>query len=774
MFEKKMIRNVRGYHQWLTTGMMVRFLVATVLICIDIMLACSLLSSNSTDESWFFVATEHVCHNMLGSWGAYVASLIYFFMGSAGYILIPLVGVLAFKLLTKKIADYDVWLGYTLVVCSYAGLLAGYRYDSISLITPGGFLGQKMYSLLVPLFDEFLAIVFLFVLLGIGLLLIADYVWIACAQWLMAGLSFIANKEKFLKPAWRICSFCCMTFYTYGCLLCKKVWHLLNGVHVHNDEQSILSFEDIVDREWLAKQEDDNFWDTLFNKQEGIEQEATKPTSLIEQEEAWQSISEVVFEPSAKTVEADLPIAAKAAPFCLPPVHLFETVDTKFSYQEKAKLLQQQATALEEKLECFGIKGKVSAIKVGPVITLFEYEPHIESKISKIIALEDDLALALQALSIRIIAPIPGRSVIGFEVANKQRTDVWLANALHTPEFKESKAYLPLILGQDIVGDPAVIDLAVAPHLLVAGSTGSGKSSALNGMLISLLFKYAPDQLKLVLIDPKRLEFAVYGQLPHLLFPIVTDPRRAVLTLKWIVKEMEHRYTVMEQMSVRNIIDYQAIAKKDSNLEQLPFIVVMIDELSDLIMTAGKEIEDLIVRIAQMARAAGIHLIVATQRPSVDVITGLIKANFPSRISFRVTSKIDSRTILDCSGAEKLLGKGDMLYLDAASHLKRIHGAYVTMGQIEQLISFIGAQQDPCFIDIDEQMLASNQDLDQADEQLFQEIIPFLQTVETVSISSLQRRFRIGYNRSARIIEQLEAQGLIMQDPIAKVRKVVR
>ena len=349
-----------------------------------------------------------------------------------------------------------------------------------------------------------------------------------------------------------------------------------------------------------------------------------------------------------------------AAPYQLPPASLFFYPDSTRDEFHQAKRHEQLAAVLEEKLQRFGIQGKVVSIKAGPVVTLFEYQPHIDAKVSRIVALEDDLALALQATSIRIIAPIPGRSVVGFEVANQHRLPVYFSHLLQTNEWQKSTAQLPLILGADTSGAKVIVDLASMPHLLIAGSTGSGKSVALNTMLVSLLCKKTPEQVRLILIDPKRLEFAPYSAIPHLLFPIVDDPRQAGVALKWAVQEMERRYQILADASVRHIYDYQKLCAGNPEREALPFIVIIIDELSDLMMVAAKEVEWRIARIAQMARAAGIHLIVATQRPSVDVITGIIKVNFPSRIAFKVSSKIDSRIIIDSGGADKLLGKGDM------------------------------------------------------------------------------------------------------------------
>ncbi|MFI5333386.1 MAG: DNA translocase FtsK, partial [Candidatus Babeliales bacterium] len=463
--------------------------------------------------------------------------------------------------------------------------------------------------------------------------------------------------------------------------------------------------------------------------------------------------------------------AQHARRYRLPSVSLFTHVHEAGDNRSKDEL-ESLARVLEEKLERFGIKGSVVACKRGPVVTLFEYQPDIDAKLSKIVSLEDDLALALRALSIRILAPIPGKSVVGFEVSNATRKSVFLSPIIQSREYEQYAGVLPLILGEDTFGSRVMVDLATMPHLLVAGSTGSGKSVALNVMLVSLLCKRSPQELQLILIDPKRLEFAAYADSAHLIFPIVTDPKRAAPVLAWVVHEMERRYTVMAQRSTRTIADYNVHVQEQ---EKLPYIVVVIDELADLMMTAGKEVEDAIARITQMARAAGIHMIVATQRPSVDVITGVIKVNFPSRISFRVMSKIDSRTILDSAGAEKLLGRGDMLFIDGqGASVKRVHGAYVHDADIKQVVDHIKSQQLVVYQDIVHPCAVQIKAGAEIEDVLYQDVVRFLGEVDDVSISLLQRKFRIGYNRSARLIELLEMHGLIMPTEGGKTRKVIR
>lgn len=466
--------------------------------------------------------------------------------------------------------------------------------------------------------------------------------------------------------------------------------------------------------------------------------------------------------------------------FVIPDPQIFvskqQTPETE-QQKEQAKICGKK---LEEKLLCLGVKGSVSSIKPGPVITMFEYKPEIDSKISKITAVEDDLAMALTAKSIRILAPIPGKNVVGFEISNLNRDDVFFGDVAKSSEFEKNSGKLPLILGVDVVGKPSIEDLSKMPHLLVGGATGSGKSVGLNAMIISLLCKLNPEQLKLILIDPKRLEFGPYADIPHLLFPVVTNATTAIGVLKWVVQEMENRYQKMAAVGVRNINEYNSAQNTDNTsktTEPMPFIVVVIDELSDLMMVGGKDVETQIVRIAQMARAAGIHMMVATQRPSVEVVTGLIKVNFPSRVSFRVSSKIDSRTVLDAHGAEKLLGRGDMLYMNSSSpDLMRVHGVYVSDEEIKKVVEWWKAQQEPNYMNLNEtlKLVESSNKPQDLDDELYTQVLDFLKTTDEISISLIQRYFRIGFNRSARLIEKLEMDGIVAPAQGSKTRKVIR
>ena len=419
----------------------------------------------------------------------------------------------------------------------------------------------------------------------------------------------------------------------------------------------------------------------------------------------------------------------------------------------------QDPEFLEKILMDFGVSGNIKKVSHGPVVTLNEFEPAAGVKVSKIINLSDDIARNTSSESARI-ATIPGSNTVGIELPNNARENVYLSEILNTSDFKKREIKLPIALGKSISGKPIVGDLFSMPHLLIAGTTGSGKSVCINTIILSLLYRHTPDKCKFILIDPKMLELSTYEGIPHLLCPVITEAKKAASVLGWVVKEMESRYRLMTKEGVRNIDGYNAKHKLP-----MPYIVVVVDEMSDLMLVAGKEIENYIQKLSQMARAAGIHIIMATQRPSVDVITGTIKANFPTRISFQVTSKIDSRTILGEQGAEQLLGKGDMLYMSSANRIVRIHAPFVSDNEIEKINNFLRSQAEPDYIDeilnfADEKEIGDNPN--QADkDELYQQALEIIRSEGKASTSFLQRKLQIGYNRAARIIDMMEADGIV-------------
>ena len=421
--------------------------------------------------------------------------------------------------------------------------------------------------------------------------------------------------------------------------------------------------------------------------------------------------------------------------------------------------LNKNSIFLEKILLDFGVEGKIKRISCGPVVTLNEFEPASGIKVSKIVSLADDIARNTSSVSTRV-ATIPGKNTIGIEIPNPKRENVFLKEIISAERFNKKEIKLPIALGKSISGAPIVGDLSVMPHLLIAGTTGSGKSVCINTIILSLLYKYSPEKCNLILIDPKMLELSAYEGIPHLLCPVITEPKKATAALGWTVKEMESRYKLMTSVGVKNIDGYNAKNKK-----HMPYIVVVVDEMSDLMLIAGKEIENYIQRLSQMARAAGIHIIMATQRPSVDVITGTIKANFPTRISFQVSSKIDSRTILGEQGAEQLLGKGDMLFMSSANRIVRIHGPYVSELEIEKVNSFLRSQGKPDYIDEITVVKDNEKNLDTNDtnekDELYFKALEIIKLEKKASTSFLQRRLQIGYNRAARIMEMMEKEGVV-------------
>ena len=470
--------------------------------------------------------------------------------------------------------------------------------------------------------------------------------------------------------------------------------------------------------------------------------------------------------------------------FKLPPLDLLDDPPKEKSVEIQKESLEMNARRLEKKLMDFGVEGEVVEILPGPVITMYEYKPAPGIKISKIAGLADDLTLALRAPSVRIVAPIPGKAVIGIEIANNKRDPVYLKEVLSSQDYKDSSNKLTIALGMDITGVPFITDLVKMPHLLVAGATGTGKSVSLNAMINSLLFKLSPDMIKFLIIDPKRIELSVYKDIPHLLHPVVTEPKEATRVLRWAVQEMERRYMLLSDRGVRNIEAYNRKIikqKKGTGTDKeegktLPYIVLVIDELADLMMISSREVEESITRLAQMARAAGIHLIIATQRPSVDVLTGIIKANFPTRISFQVSSKVDSRTILDAIGAEHLLGEGDMLFMPpGVGRLTRIHGAYISEEEVKRVTDFLRNQMKPDYdstilkhVAVDEE---SEEDEMEKDEKYDKAVDMVIQTGQA-SISMIQRKLRVGYNRAARMIEIMEKEGIVGPSDGVKARDV--
>jgi len=552
---------------------------------------------------------------------------------------------------------------------------------------------------------------------------------------------------------------------------------------------------------------------------------AAKAEPVIVESQFMAVSADAIKEKSATAEESALDfIKLHAGEYKLPSLEYLNFDENRVPAVDKASMLELSAK-LVQTLENYGVKGHVAAIRPGPVVTMYEFAPAPGTRLNKIVNLADDLAMSLQALKVRIVAPLPGKGAVGIQVPNKSTEMVYLKEILADDSFRDKKHRLPMAVGKDIEGAPITVDMAKMPHLLVAGTTGSGKSVSVNSMITSLLYSRTPEEVRMIMIDPKMLELSIYEGIPHLLLPVVTDPKKANLALRWAVDEMERRYGLLAAMGVRDIKSYNAKAtKRHANWEadklqkiadeakrlaadgdfdnvesteerqgtlpleqglgeepdrKLPFIVVVIDEFADLIMCAPKEVETSVARIAQKARAAGIHLILATQRPSVDVITGLIKANFPSRMAFRVSSKIDSRTILDQSGAENLLGSGDMLFSDRGAPPVRLHGCFVDEDEVHRTVDFLKTQGKPVYNmeiiaprDEDGDDGDGSRDKEPADE-LYDKAVQIVAEAQRVSVSYLQRRLSVGYNRSAKLVERMEREGIVSTPDNKKQREVL-
>ena len=701
-------------------GIILFFLVIFTLI--------SLISYSPLDPSINHVGAAGQVHNLFGFVGAHVAGLLVGLFG-LGAFWIPLLLLLAsihfFGNHTGRAMAVTVIGGIILVVTT-GGLLAVRQNDYLlfgSKFSAGGLIGIPFKALLVKYTNYAGGVIILVLLWVIGFIL-------------ATGFSLIAFGRRF----WR--------------------W-----VHA------------VVDR-----------ISTVCLKRKERREKAKKRTS-IDREKVTKRVKAIKIKTSAvKPIKAAPPPKQEVFDFMkkgrghqLPPFKFLDDPESPHVSSDDENL-RMQSQLLEKKLGDFGVQGKVVAVSPGPVITTYEYEPAAGVKINKIVNLSDDLALALRAISIRIVAPIPGKAVIGIEVPNANREMVRFKEIVASTAFEKTRSKLTLCLGKDIIGNPVVAELDKMPHLLIAGATGTGKSVALNAMICSLLYKATPEEVKLIMIDPKRIELSNYDGIPHLITPVVVDPKKATNALFWAVREMEKRYELLSEKGARNIRQYNKKIEKEIKpdvedaLQPLPYLVVIIDELADLMILASRDVEVTLTRLAQMARAAGIHLILATQRPSVDVLTGIIKANFPTRLTFQVSSRTDSRTIIDANGAENLLGNGDMLFLPpGTAKLQRIHGAYISEGELTQIIEYLRSQGQPEYNEevtqtaANETAVSEEQDYDER----YDDAVALVTKNGQASISMVQRYLRIGYNRAARIIEMMEKEGVVGPSDGVKPREVL-
>ncbi|WP_082226460.1 FtsK/SpoIIIE family DNA translocase [Planococcus halocryophilus] len=622
------------------------------------------------------------------------------------------------------------------------------------LATGGGILGALLYSLLHVLFDTAGTWIVAIILLSIGAIILTG----------KAAAPFIAEKIPSMRPI--IDSL--MSRFKQS--KPKKT----STSRKKSESEQVLEIN-----ESLSYDEDDDQEGNLLYESK---QEAPIISAFTENVKPKQAAPpQVAVEEPQETADVQLLSTAEELEneeYQLPPLSLL-TLPPHHDQSGEYSGIQKNAKKLEKTFQSFGVRAKVTQVHLGPAVTKYEVLPDTGVKVSKIVSLHDDLALALAARDIRIEAPIPGKSAIGIEVPNSEVSIVSLREVLESEENNQPDAKLLFALGRDVTGQAVMTQLNKMPHLLVAGSTGSGKSVCINGIITSIIMRAKPHEVKMMMIDPKMVELNVYNGIPHLLAPVVTDPRKAAQALKKIVSEMERRYELFSHTGTRNIEGYNEYVRvfneeNEDKHPKLPFIVVIVDELADLMMVASNEVEDAITRLAQMARAAGIHLIIATQRPSVNVITGVIKANIPSRIAFAVSSSIDSRTILDMGGAEKLLGRGDMLFLGAGqSKPVRVQGAFLSDSEVEKIVDFVIEQQKAQY---QEDMIPSEIDetkIDEETDEIYDEAVKLVTEMQTASVSMLQRRFRVGYSRAARIIDQMEQRGVVGPYEGSKPRTVL-
>ncbi len=704
--------------------------------------------------------TQHIA-NAGGKVGAWFGFILFKIFGYMAYLFPPMMVYWSWMGLRGRFdlshPDYHFFslrvFGFILVLLAGCSLVGMHGVNIHTSFATGGILGQILAKGLIALFS----------FIGTSLILLA---LLLCGITLSTGISWFALLDKTGG----------LTLVLFN-NICERYWVLRDYIA---EKRAAYGKED----EKIAEEAKQKPTNKVELKKLGKRQQPRVEPEILQQEIPKPVISNKVRAPTqlpSKNLKTDGP---------LPPLALLDPPDKPTGKGYTNEELEYLSREVELRLQDFGIEVQVVAVHPGPVVTRFEMQLAAGVKVSRITGLAKDLARSLSAISVRVVEVIPGKSVVGLELPNKTREVVRLSEVIASHQYEQARSPLSLALGKDIAGHPVVVDLAKMPHLLVAGTTGSGKSVGMNVMLLSMLYKATPDQVRLIMIDPKMLELSIYEGIPHLLAPVVTDMKEAANALRWCVAEMERRYKLMASLGVRNLAGYnqklQDAAEKDKPildpfwreehggeaqpLQHLPYIVVLIDEFADMMMVVGKKVEELIARIAQKARAAGIHLLLATQRPSVDVITGLIKANIPTRIAFQVSSKIDSRTILDQQGAEQLLGYGDMLYLAPGTGVPvRVHGAYVADHEVHAVVNDLRQRGTPDYVTeitdgADENMSGEGgEGLEDESEKdlLYDQAVQLVIDTRRASISSIQRRFKIGYNRAARLVEDMERAGIV-------------
>lgn len=766
------------------------------IMCFAIFMLLSIISYNQLDPSFNTIKNSTIIFNKMGIVGSYFSDLFIQMFGVVSFFIVFIVAKIGFNVFKSKLVRYNIYLKLTmsiLFILSTCALVSkifnsknywGYE-------TWGGFVGYYINSLTSYAPYKILTVFYLFCsLLSIAILTDFSY-----KKMNILLIKLWRKSLKLIKFIFRVI---------------VKLLIILTPKKVYNKVKLIIN--NIYNKINQSKYRQQNY-ENLINIQNKKIEDLEKYIKNIENEDNIKKDKKesglLSFLSSNKENNKKNNIVVKNTKYKLPINELLESSNDKIVMLTKEEL-KDQANDLLRVLKDFKINGRITGVEAGPVITLHEFEPSAGTKSSRIIGLADDIARNLKVKSARI-SVISEQNAIGIELPNRVRNTIFLKDIFETVEYKNSNYALPLVLGSNIAGKPVIMDLAKAPHLLIAGTTGSGKSVSINTMILSLLYKFTPEECKMVMIDPKMLELSVYEGIPHLLTPVVVDPKKAVLALKWVVNEMDNRYKIMSSLGVRNIYGYNEKVKqsirdgvdlqtkiligydeygdpiyetKELETKQLPFIVVIVDEMADLMITAGKDIEILIQRIAQKARAAGIHIVMATQRPSVDIVTGVIKANFPSRVSFLVSSKIDSKVIIGEQGADQLLGMGDMLYMPNGGKINRAHGPFVSDGEVERVVDYIIKQGiKPEYIknfeDTDNNEdggdfdITINSGRDGGDEDLYRQAVEIVKREKKVSISYIQRQLRIGYNKSANLVERMEREGIVTPAGINGKREVI-
>ncbi len=745
--------------------------IGVALFALALIWVIALASYSASDPVWFFnTGSDIPPANFAGRVGAFMAELSYQMLGYAAYIVPLVLVVLGWHYFWCRAVDaaYTKLVGAALLfacVSSFLSLAFGTLDVSGKTFRAGGYMGDWFAAFLADYLNRTGSIILILTMLFLAIILSTQFSFgrlfaaighVIRERWMAAFAAYREWRENRRRDKQRQ-------------EVLKK--HLEKNKDT-KDPKVVAKPQPVMAEQEDAPKKPSRTAAVVGAAAAALKAVSSRPTPAAAT--IKRSQTSVLLEPPLPLPEPDKVAAErKRGAYTLPPLALLDSPKGERKIDERE--LMDGARLLEEKCREFSVEGSVVQIHPGPVVTTYEFKPDAGVKYSKITGLADDLCLAMQAESI-LIDRIPGKSTVGIQVPNVNRELISMRELLEAEAYKRSASKLTLSLGKTIHGEPFVSDLATMPHLLIAGSTGTGKSVSVNAMLSSILFRATPDDVRLIMIDPKRLELGMYEEIPHLLTPVVVDPKLAANALRWAVHEMEERYKTLAAVGVRNIEQYNRNLKlaqaekkgpvvddKGNEVRALPFIVVLIDELADLMMVASSEVEESICRLAQMARAVGIHLILATQRPSVDVITGLIKANLPARISFRVSSKVDSRTILDGNGAEQLLGRGDMLYLPpASSRFVRLHGPYISEQESARLASFLRKQGKPTYdMTITEEDKKPGADLDFEKDDLYEEAARIVVSSGQASVSYLQRRLRIGFSRAARLVDMMEAEGLV-------------